>query len=208
MGWLMRNTKDPSNTLSQCRCIGWIVPSVAGDDKNVRMRAYGEVLSVHSTVAFMTVATVDAKSVREKKLHGWWMCKTAKGIRTQVDFGNSRNSVRPRQVSLSWFEHESVVFRSYHLSHHSWSCHSSGCHSLHCSESFSCWELHHVELSVHVEDEDDEKCCCQLELNRSKCFWTVGSNVLCCLLLKCNGTWGTPLPWSRWRLTRASADGL
>ena len=81
--------------------------------------------------------------------------------------------------------------------------------SLSAVENLSqCWELHHVGLSVHVEDEDDEKCCCQLKLNRSECCWTVGSNVLCCLLLKCNGTWGTPLPWSRWRLTRASADGL
>ena len=32
-----------------------------------------------------------------KKKHGWWMRKTAMGLRTQVDFGNSRNSFRPHK---------------------------------------------------------------------------------------------------------------
>ena len=44
-----------------------------------------------------------------------------------------------------------------------------------------------LSFSVHVEDEDDEKCYCQLKLNHSKCCRTVGSNVLCCLVLRCNG---------------------
>ena len=55
-------------------------------------------------------------------------------------------------------------------------------------------EFHHVGLSVHVEDEDDEKYCFQLELNHSKCCWTARSNVSRCLEDKCNGTGGTPLP--------------
>ena len=80
------------------------------------------------------------------------------------------------------------------------------CHSFHWWSQ--CGELHHVELSDHVEDEDDEKCCCQLKLNRSQCCWTVGSNVLCCLVLKCNGISGTPWLWSCWRLTRACVEGL
>ena len=38
--------------------------------ENVRMRGYGEVLSVHSPVAFMTVATVWTRNLLEKKSHG------------------------------------------------------------------------------------------------------------------------------------------
>ena len=42
------HTKDRSNSLSQCKCIGWIVRSVARNEKHVGMRAFGEVLSVHT----------------------------------------------------------------------------------------------------------------------------------------------------------------
>ena len=52
-------------------------------------------------------------------------------------------------------------------------------------------ELHHVGISVHVEDEDDEKYVQQLELNHSECCWTAGSNVSLCLVRKFFGTWGT-----------------
>ena len=38
----------------------------------------------------------------------------------------------------------------------------------------------HVGLSVHVEDEDDEKYVFQMKLNHSKCCWTAGSNFLSC----------------------------
>ena len=48
-------------------------------------------------------------------------------------------------------------------------------------------EPHHVGLSVHVEDEDDEKYVFQLKLTHFKCCWTEGSNVLFCLVRKCNG---------------------
>ena len=157
-------------------------------------------------VAFVAVATVWTRTLSEKKKKTDENARLQEEIRTEVDFGNIRNSIRPQQVSLSWSEHESVVPRSDHLFHHFLSCHPSGCHSCHWWSQ--CGELHHVALSVHVEDEDDEKCCCQLKLNHSKCCWTVGSNVLRCLVLKGNGIRGTPLPWSCWRLTRACADGL
>ena len=39
-------------------------------------------------------------------------------------------------------------------------------------------ELRRVGLSIHVENEDDEKYALQLELNQSKCCWTAGFNVL------------------------------
>ena len=48
-------------------------------------------------------------------------------------------------------------------------------------------ELHHVGLSVHVEDEDDDKYVFQLKLNHSKCCWTARSNVSL-FFRKCIGT--------------------
>ena len=85
--------------------------------------------------------------------------------------------------------------RSYLLSHHSLSCHSWECHSCHWRSQDG--ELNHVGLSVHVDDEDDEKYVFQLKLNHSKCCWTAGCIVLFCLVRKCVGTWGTTLPWAR-----------
>ena len=67
-------------------------------------------------------------------------------------------------------------------------------HNTNFSSAFD-WQLHHVGLSVHVEDEDDEKNVFQLKLNHAECCWTAGSNVLFCLVLMCIGIWGTPLPW-------------
>ena len=150
-----KHTENGSNTLGQ-----WIVRSVARNEKAVRMRPYGEVSSVHP------VASVWKRNLFRKKNTAAERARLQEGIRTHVDFGNSPNSIRPQQVSLSQSEHESVVVRSYHLSHHFWSCH---------------WKLHHVELSVNVEDEDDEKCCCQLKLNLSKCYWTK----IQCVVLSC-----------------------
>ena len=37
-------------------CIGWLVRNVTRNEKNVRMRAYDEVFSVHPSVAFTTFA--------------------------------------------------------------------------------------------------------------------------------------------------------
>ena len=48
-------------------------------------------------------------------------------------------------------------------------------------------QLHHVGLSVHVEDEDDEKYVFQLKLNHSEKCWTAGSNASLCLVRKCIG---------------------
>ena len=42
-----KHAKDRSNTLSQCRCVGIKCAMCNTQRKNVRMRAYGEVLSVH-----------------------------------------------------------------------------------------------------------------------------------------------------------------
>ena len=114
-----------------------------------------------------TPSRLSGSEICEEKTNTADECaRLQEGIRTHVGSGNSRNSIRPQRVSLSQSDHESVVVRSYHLYHHFWSCH---------------WELHHVELSVHVEDEDDEKCCCQLKLNHSKCFWTK----IQCVVLSC-----------------------
>ena len=84
---------------------------------------------------------------------------------------------------------------------HPWECHS--CHRWSQDE-----ELHHVGLSDHVEDEDDEKYVFQLKLNHSKCRRTAVSNVSLCFVRKCIGILGTPLLCTRWMLTSAFADGL
>ena len=55
MGLFQRDTENRTNILSQCMCIGW---NVRRDEKNVRVRAYGEVLSVQLPVALTTFANV------------------------------------------------------------------------------------------------------------------------------------------------------
>ena len=83
-------------------------------------RAYGEVLSVHLPVAFMAAVTVwTAKSVREKKNYMADECaRLQRELALRSTLATVETVFAPQQVSLSKSEHESVVVRSHHLSHH------------------------------------------------------------------------------------------
>ena len=156
-------------------------------EKNVLMRAYVEVLSVHSRLP------LSGREICLKKKTTWLMkAQDCKGNENSGRLWQQSKQYSPATVSRSQSEHESVVVCFYHLSRHFLSCHSWDCRSCHWWSQ--CEELHHVGLSVRVEGDDDEKYCFQLKLNHSKCCWTAGSNVLCCLVLKCNGIGGTCFP--------------
>ena len=175
--------------------------------------------SVHSEKQCACVRTERCSVYTNRHVHGSGHCldvKLPENLRIAQDYEWRPDS---SELDNNWdlvaltFPHESACTsgvwrfwrcRCYRWSHHSLSCHPSECQSCHWWSQDE--ELQHVGLSVHVEDEEDEKYVGQLKLNHSRCCRTAGSNVSFCLVRNFIGMWGTPLPWACWRLTRACAD--
>ena len=160
-------------------CIGWKVRQ----EKKVRMRPVRCDLDLR--VAFTTVANVWTRRCQKN-------LRSAEDKEWRPDTSELDNNWDP--VALT-FPHESPctsrVWRFWRCHCYRWSHHSLSCHPWEC-QSCHWWsqdeELHLVGLSVHIEDEEDEKYVGQLKLNHSKCFWTAGSNVYFVLfitLLEC-----------------------
>ena len=203
MEWFFRHTNKSSslepNVWSPLAC-------ERAQRKKVRVRAYGEVFSVHTRRVHCSCHCLDAKLPERTKTE-----KCAR-LRMEAAFKWIWQWLRPCRSDFPYKSpHTSRVWRSwrcrcYRWSHHSLSCHPWECRACHWWSQDE--ELHHIGLSVHFEDEDDEKYVGQLKLNRFKCCWTAGSNVLFCLVRNFIGMWGTPLPWARWKLARTLDDDL
>ena len=126
MGLFQRDTQNRTNILSQCMCIGW---NVRRNEKNVRVRAYGEVLSVQLIVAFTTFANVWTRNFF-KKTTSWLVnvqdCKEIWELK--ATWGTVETTFRSSFLEL--IEHESSLVFAFLSSDHFWSWHSSVCHSL------------------------------------------------------------------------------
>ena len=149
-------------------------------EKNARVRACGEALSVHF-VAFTPVATRWAWNL--KKTARLQMESELRSILTTIETFSLANSF----LRLFW----AWICRrhSYLLSHHSLSCHPWECHSCHWWSQDD--EFHHVGLGDQLEDNDEWLLAFWILRFRKVLHpvktWTSGSIVLFWRVLDVNG---------------------
>ena len=141
-----------------------VVTCEAGSEKNVRMSAYGEVFSVHSPSRSWQLPLSGRETARKEKHR-----RSAQDYEWMLNSGEFDNgwdlvalTFRTSLLILAEVEDRDIV-DVITDPHHSLCCQPWECHSYHWGSQDE--ELHHVELSFRVQDEDDEKYVGQLKTN-------------------------------------------